>query len=40
VASATAALAPLLADLPAGTIDALLPGLKAIRARLDRARDV
>lgn len=39
VASATATLAPLLADLPAGTIDALLPGLRAIRARLDRARE-
>ncbi len=39
VASATATLAPLLADLPAGTIDALLPGLRAIRVRLDRARE-
>jgi DNA-binding MarR family transcriptional regulator len=39
VASATDALAPLLADLPAGTLDALLPGLRAIRTRLDRARD-
>jgi DNA-binding MarR family transcriptional regulator len=39
VASATDALAPLLADLPAGTIDALLPGLRAVRTRLDRARD-
>ncbi len=39
VASATAALAPLLADLPPGTVDALLPGLRAIRTRLDRARE-
>jgi DNA-binding MarR family transcriptional regulator len=39
VASATAALAPLLGDLPPGTVDALLPGLRAIRTRLDRARD-
>jgi DNA-binding MarR family transcriptional regulator len=39
VRSATAALAPLLDDLPAGTIAALLPGLREIRARLDRARD-
>jgi DNA-binding MarR family transcriptional regulator len=39
VASATAALAPLLADLPQGAFDALLPGLRAIRTRLDRARE-
>lgn len=39
VASATAALAPLLADLPEGTFEGLLPGLRAIRTRLDRARD-
>ena len=38
VASATAALAPLLADVPGATIEALLPGLRAIRTRLDRAR--
>nr|WP_232475206.1 MarR family transcriptional regulator [Roseomonas rubea] len=39
VRDATAALAPLLADLPAGAIEALIPGLREIRRRLDRARD-
>jgi DNA-binding MarR family transcriptional regulator len=39
VRDATAALAPLLADLPAGSIEALIPGLREIRRRLDRARD-
>ncbi len=39
VRDATAALAPLLADLPAGSITALLPGLRGIRERLDRGRD-
>ncbi|MBP0462609.1 MarR family transcriptional regulator [Roseomonas sp. PWR1] len=39
VRDATAALAPLLADLPAGSVEALIPGLREIRRRLDRARD-
>jgi DNA-binding MarR family transcriptional regulator len=39
VRDATAALAPLLADLPAGAIEALIPELREIRRRLDRARD-
>lgn len=38
VRDATAALAPLLADLPAGAIEALIPALREIRRRLDRAR--
>lgn len=39
VRDATAALAPLLADLPPGSVEALIPGLREIRRRLDRARD-
>lgn len=38
VRDATATLAPLLADLPEDAIVALLPGLREIRRRLDRAR--
>lgn len=39
VRDATAALAPLLADLPPASFEALIPGLREIRRRLDRARD-
>jgi len=38
VRSATAELAPLLADLPEGAVAALLPTLREIRRRMDRAR--